>query len=119
VIIDNLIFDWFGNAYMWYQQDGLYGWSSAVLGVAMDVINDTKIAYLSGVAAVADIEGQEQNVSNARLDRIGRVLLPFWTNAKARKHLKYIAVEEERTQQKLLSEALNMLFQSRGKPPIA
>jgi hypothetical protein len=89
------------------------------LGVPMAFDGDSKIPRRSGLATLADAEEQEQNTSNARLNRIDRVLLPFWTNGQARKQLKYIAVEEERTQQKLLLEALNMLFQSRGKPPIA
>jgi hypothetical protein len=54
-----------------------------------------------------------------RHDRQSRVLLPFWTSGLSRKQLKHLAVEEDSTQQSLLTEALNMLFRSRGKPPIA
>lgn len=35
------------------------------------------------------------------------------------KQLKMIAVENDTTNQKLLSEALNLLFTNYGKPPIA
>jgi hypothetical protein len=67
----------------------------------------------------ADKEVDEKNSTKGRLDRKNRVLLPFWTSVSARKQLKYLAIEEDRTQQNLLEEALNLLFQSRGRPPIA
>ena len=35
------------------------------------------------------------------------------------RQLKHLATDEERTSHDLLLEALNMLFQDRGKPPIA
>ena len=55
----------------------------------------------------------------SRPDRAGRVAMPFWTTATAKKQLRLLAAEEETTQQALLTEALNALFKSRGKPPIA
>jgi len=55
----------------------------------------------------------------ARPDRAGRVAMPFWTTATAKKQLRLLAAEEETTQQALLTEALNALFKSRGKPPVA
>jgi hypothetical protein len=62
----------------------------------------------------------EQPKGAARPKGLGqdRVLLLFWTSAEARRQLKYIAIEEELTQQKLLAEALNLLFRSRGKPTV-
>jgi hypothetical protein len=54
-----------------------------------------------------------------RPDRDGRVPLPFWTKVSARKQLRLLAAEEDSTQQSLMAEALNLLFQSRGKPPLA
>jgi hypothetical protein len=54
-----------------------------------------------------------------RPDREGRVPLPFWTTAPAKKQLRLMAAEDDTTQQDLMSEALNLLFKSRGKPPIA
>jgi hypothetical protein len=74
------------------------------------------LAHL-GVRAMAR---NEQQKSGARSKGGGqdRVLLLFWTNAEARKQLKYIAIEEDLTQQRLLAEALNLLFRSRGKPTI-
>jgi len=37
----------------------------------------------------------------------------------AKKQLAMLAIEEDTTQQELLTEALNDLFRKRGKPPIA
>jgi len=54
-----------------------------------------------------------------RPDREGRVALPFWTTAPAKKQLRLLAAEEDTTQQDLMAEALNLLFKNRGKPPIA
>lgn len=60
-----------------------------------------------------------QAVSVRRPDREGRVPLPFWTTAAAKKQLRLLAAEEDTTQQNLMAEALNLLFKNRGKPPIS
>ena len=54
-----------------------------------------------------------------RPDREGRKPLPFWTTEAAKKQLRMMAAEMDTTQQDLMTDALNMLFQSHGKPPIA
>jgi hypothetical protein len=43
----------------------------------------------------------------------------FQLPAAAKKQLAILAIERETTQQALLSEALNDLFQKHGKPAIA
>lgn len=58
-------------------------------------------------------------VAVARPDRDGRVALPFWTTAPAKKQLRMLAAEADTTQQELMTEALNLLFARHGKPPIA
>lgn len=55
----------------------------------------------------------------ARPDRVGRVAIPFWATAAARRQLRMLAAERDTTQQALLTEALNDLFRNHGKPPIA
>ncbi len=62
---------------------------------------------------------KSEPISSKRPDREGRVPLPFWTTAPAKKQLRLLAAEEDTTQQDLMAEALNLLFRSRGKPPIA
>jgi len=56
---------------------------------------------------------------SARPDREGRKPLPFWTTEAAKKQLRMMAAEMDTTQQDLMTDALNMLFQKHGKPPIA
>jgi hypothetical protein len=51
--------------------------------------------------------------------RAGKKAIPFWVPAAAKKQLDYLTLEEETTQQALLTEALNDLFKKYGKPPIA
>jgi hypothetical protein len=58
-------------------------------------------------------------VSDARPDREGRKPMPFWTTEAAKKQLRMMAAEMDTSQQELMTEALNMLFQKHGKPPIA
>jgi hypothetical protein len=55
----------------------------------------------------------------ARPDRVGRVAIPFWATAAARRQLRMLAAEHDTTQQALLTEALNDLFRKHEKPPIA
>lgn len=54
-----------------------------------------------------------------RPDRAGKRATLFQLPASAKKQLAMLAIELETTQQALLSEALNDLFQKHGKPPIA
>ena len=54
-----------------------------------------------------------------RPDRVGRTAMPFWVPVAARKQLRMLAAELDSTQQHLMTEALNMLFQKHHKPPIA
>ena len=51
--------------------------------------------------------------------RAGKKAAPFWMPAAAKKQLDFLTVEQETTQQALLTEALNDLFRKYGKPPIA
>jgi L-lactate utilization protein LutC len=54
-----------------------------------------------------------------RPDRVGKRATLFQLPAAAKKQLAILAIECETTQQALLSEALNDLFQKHGKQPIA
>lgn len=60
-----------------------------------------------------------QTKTLARPDRAGRAPLPFWATAPAKKQLRLLAAEIDSTQQDLMTEALNLLFQKYSKPPIA
>lgn len=51
--------------------------------------------------------------------RRGKKRLEVWVSPEARKQLKLIAVEEDKSQDRVMADALNMLFAKHGKPPIA
>jgi hypothetical protein len=70
---------------------------------------DTSVSMSNGDNATRPTKSKE------RVNDASRVLLPFWTSSAARKQLKYIALDEGKTQQSLLTEALNMLFEKRGR----
>jgi hypothetical protein len=73
--------------------------------------------------APATASSARQASASNRPDRAGRVAMPFWTTAAARKQLRLLAAEldgtPQGTQQGLMTEALNLLFTKHGKPPIA
>jgi Zn-dependent protease with chaperone function len=54
-----------------------------------------------------------------RADRTGRKATLFQIPEAAKKQLAILAIENDTTQQALLTDALNMLFSKHGKPPIA
>ena len=60
-----------------------------------------------------------ESTQEKRADREGRTAMPFWVPIAARKQLRILAAELDTTQQDLMTQALNMLFQQHGKPPIA
>lgn len=71
--------------------------------------------FSSEAPATAELE----ETTRARPDRLGRTMLPFWVPQAARKQLRMMAAEVDRTQQDFMIEALNDLFKKYGKPPIA
>lgn len=65
---------------------------------------------------------QEKSVetkTESRPDRTGRKATIFQVPEAAKKQLAILAIETDKTQQALLSEALNDLFKKYGKQPIA
>ena len=51
--------------------------------------------------------------------RRGKRRLELWLSPDAKKQVKLIAIDEEKSQEQVMADALNMLFKSRGVPPIA
>jgi hypothetical protein len=51
--------------------------------------------------------------------RAGKRALTFYLDQAAYKQFAILAVEEDRNHEALLREALNLLFQNRGRSPIA
>lgn len=51
--------------------------------------------------------------------RQGKSRLETWVSRETKKQLQLLAIEEEKTQDQLLRDGLNMVFRSHGRPPIA
>ena len=76
-------------------------------------------------------ETKESNTENSNLavekitqshlppSRRGKKRVEAWISPEARKQLKLIAVEEDKSQDRVMADALNMLFAKHGIPPIA
>ena len=58
---------------------------------------------------------------NGRTKRGRENLKPImtWHDPAVRQQLELLAAESDKTEQKLMQEALNLLFAKHGKPPIA
>jgi hypothetical protein len=72
------------------------------------------------------LAGRPQPVSEPPLPKPSKVPsrkdkkgFTVWLEPEVIKAIKQLAVETDRTQESLLREALNGLFKSHGKPPIA
>jgi len=79
-----------------------------------------KRALLGATGVFADpLPEPSQAEGGKRPDREGRVPMPFWTGIAAKRQLRMLAAEKDTTQQALMAEALNLLFERHGKPPIA
>jgi hypothetical protein len=58
-------------------------------------------------------------LKEARTDRAGKRMIGFYIPDAAYRQLRQLALDEETTNQELLTEALNTLFKNRGKQSIA
>jgi hypothetical protein len=83
----------------------------------------SKRATLGATGVFATVSKPQKHTADTtavpRPDRAGRAPLPFWATVAAKKQLRLLAAEHDSTQQDLMTEALNMLFQKYNKPPIA
>ena len=83
-----------------------------------DVFNQRKVKVETdaetGTAAV-----EKLTQSGLPPSRRGKRRVELWLSPDAKKQVKLIAVDEEKSQEQVMAEALNMLFKSRGVPPIA
>ena len=70
-----------------------------------------RLAQKSGVAKPAN--------GPVKRGRGGKVSIMSWHDPAVRQQLKILAAETDKTEQRLMQEALNLLFQKYGKPPIA
>jgi hypothetical protein len=73
--------------------------------------------------ALAKVAGTVQSVPKTlppkQGSRTGKVAINSWHDPAVAQQLKMLAAEQRTTQQKLIEEALNMMFAKYGKPVIA
>lgn len=68
----------------------------------------------------APVEAPPASVSTAaQPSRVGKVAIAAYFDPEVRKQLALISVHSDTTQAALIGEALNMLFEKYGYPPIA
>jgi hypothetical protein len=68
------------------------------------------------VAAPAPVTSSGRIVQRSR---IGKVSIGVWVDPAVRKQLAQLSLDTDKDQSDLLAEALNLLFERNGKPPIA
>jgi hypothetical protein len=71
--------------------------------------------------AIAPVETQEPPVAASYMapSRRGKKAVTGYFDPTVRQQLAVLAAEEQRSQNDLLAEALNLLFETHGKSPIA
>lgn len=82
-------------------------------------MSKAKRQSLGGMFTTPPQEKPDKEATTKRPDRVGRRATLFQVPEAAKKQLAILAIEEDKTQQKLLSEALSDLFIKYGKQPIA
>ncbi len=81
---------------------------------------DALVPPKAAPAVTADVPPPEARPQADRASgRAGKKGIAFWVDPAASKQLAMIGVEEDRTVQSLMEEALDLLFQSRGKHRLA
>lgn len=81
-----------------------------------------KIKDVAGKAPAAPAEPEPAAVAATVVrppNRQGKVAVAAYFDPTVRKQLAILAVREDRSQAALLAEALNLLFERHGEPPIA
>ena len=78
----------------------------------LDTLKAVKLASL----AVAPAPAEAATPTRSNDDRKGQTLR---LSVDAWKQLKHLAVDENKSAHELMTEAINMLFRDRGRPPIA
>jgi hypothetical protein len=69
---------------------------------------------------VASVQEQPAAVAQPRTQsRYGKVAITHWVDPAVRKQLAQLALDYDRSQGEFAAEALNLLFEKYGQPPIA
>ncbi len=81
-----------------------------------------KLKEVSGKSAPAAASGEQESAPMAAYDapsRKGKVAISAYFDPAVRKQLAILAIKEDKSQAALVADALNLLFERHGEPPIA
>ena len=85
-----------------------------------DALNALGEAALDAEAALRSADGSPaSSASGERRRGSGLKSIGFWTTREAHRQLHILALDEDRTAESLLNEALDELFAARGLPKLA
>ncbi len=87
----------------------------------------SKLDFMDGLRQVEErhaiqrhIKPEQKPETPARSpSRQGKVSITHWVDPLVRKQIAQLALDADRHQGEFISEALNLLFEKYGKPPIA
>lgn len=68
--------------------------------------------------ASSESRAEKMTQSGLPPSRRGKRRLELWLSPDAKKQVQRLAIDEEKSQEQVMAEALNLLFKSRGIPPI-
>lgn len=89
------------------------------------------VDFMAGLRAVEEREGVQRRPRRApppkataagpllQHSRRGKVAITHWVDPAVRKQVAQLALDHDKSQAELVSEALNLLFEKYGKSPIA
>jgi hypothetical protein len=70
-------------------------------------------------AVSVDSESRPQPATPVPPSRVGKVIISAYFDPAVRQQFAILAVKQDKSQAALMAEALNMLFECYGEPPIA
>jgi hypothetical protein len=79
----------------------------------------SKIKEAAGKPAVETGGESQRAMTSLPPSRVGKVIISAYFDPAVRQQFAILAVKQERSQAALLAEALNMVFEKYGEPPIA
>jgi hypothetical protein len=79
----------------------------------------SKLKEVSGRAPAPAEQPTPQSATDLPPSRVGKVAISAYFDKAVRKQLANLATHEEKSQAALMAEALNLLFEKYGQPPIA
>ncbi len=86
-----------------------------------DVIKDNEVQQqvADSATTIESVSNDTKHKENVAPSRRGKKNISGYFSPEVHRQLRVIAAEEDKNLQEILGDALNELFERRGKPPIA